>query len=242
MLILFFSHNTFARKLEIVTLHYPPYIYVENAEIKGVVVEIIKEVFNRMHQPINISVLPWARAIKRIKNGKEDAIFSIYKTKEREIFADFSQEILIMQTVSLYVRKDSHIEFNGDINTLSRYRVGAVRQVSYGKAFDLAVKNKALPSLVLVNIGLQNFQMLLADRVDIVVSNKHGASTILKSISGSDKVRELTNILHSIPSYIAFSKKRNHIQLINKFDSILKVMKKDGSYNSIINKYFESLN
>lgn len=77
------------------TLHYPPYIYEESGSLKGVAVEIIQEVFSRMNQPINISVLPWARAIKQIQSNQADGIFTIYKTEDREKFVDFSLEPLL---------------------------------------------------------------------------------------------------------------------------------------------------
>ena len=60
-------------------------------------VRIVKEVFKRMGQPINISSRPWTRAISEIKRGKVDALFTAYKKTERVMFADYSNEVLIDQ-------------------------------------------------------------------------------------------------------------------------------------------------
>lgn len=229
---------SFAVPLELVTLQYPPYEYEENGEVKGIAVEIIQKAFKRMQQPISITVLPWARAIHKIEHGEADAIFTAFKTSERETFAEFSNEILMPQIVSLFVKKNSRIVFDGNISKLSQYQFGAVRKVSYGESFDTAVKNEVLKNIQLVTIGKQNFLKLLRDRIDIVVSNKYGALDILKQLNKLDMVQELSPELQSIPSYIAFSKKRNLSAIRDKFDATLKQMKNDGTYDKIINSYF----
>jgi len=238
LIIFFVSAISFAAPLELVTLQYPPYEYEENGQAKGIAVEVIREAFSRMQQPITIKVIPWARAILKIEHGDADAIFTAYKTPERETFADYSSEILMPQVVSLFVKKNSPIVFDGDISKLNQYQFGAVRKMSYGKSFDTAVKNGVLTNIQLVTTGEQNFKKLLADRVDIVVSNKYGAVDILKQMNKFDMIKELSPELQSLPSYIAFSKKRNLAAIRDKFDAILKQMKNDGSYDKIINSYF----
>ena len=135
LFVIFFliSGYCFAKTLELVTLQYPPYVFEHNGEIKGIALEIVEEAFRRMQQPVNVKLLPWARALKYIKRGKADAIFTAFKNPERETFMVYSKEVLINQTISLFVRKDSNIIFDGDLKKLSNYRFGVVRKVSYGK-------------------------------------------------------------------------------------------------------------
>ena len=233
------SSNLYAQTLKLVTLEYPPYEYTHKGKVKGMAVDIVKLIFREMNQPITIEVLPWARAIKYIENGDRDAIFTAFKNSTREKFADYSTE-LIPQTVSLFVRKDSTIKFEGDLAELSSYSIGVVRKVSYGKLFDNAVSLKILTKIEPVNDGTQNFRRLLKGRVDMVVSNQYGGLHILKQLGKSDEVVELQTILQSIPSYIAFSKKRNLSDIRDKFDTILKKLKEDGRYQKIINSYFKT--
>jgi polar amino acid transport system substrate-binding protein len=220
--------------LELVTLQYPPYQYEENGETKGFVVEIVREVFRRLQLPIKITLMPWTRSIKMIEDGTADAIFTAYKTPERELFADYSKEVLMPQVVSLFVLKNSKIKFDGDIYKLTDYSFGVVNKVSYGDIFDNAVKNKQLKAPDVTFTGEQNIEKLLAGRFDILVSNKYGALDILKRKGVMDKVRELAPEVQAIPSFMAFSKKRNLSQLRDRFDEVLLSMKKDGSYERII--------
>jgi len=223
-----------AETLELVTLQYPPYEYEENGRVQGMVVDLVKEVFHRMEQPINITLLPWARALQMIERGEADAIFTAYKNPEREKFADYSKEILMPQIVSLFVLNDSPVLFDGDLSKLNSYSIGARRKVSYGTIFDDAVKDKILSAPILANTGKQNVKKLLKKRIDILVSNKYGALYILKQLGKMNQVRELLPELQRVPSYIAFSKKRNRVSIRDRFDDILSEMKTDGTYDKII--------
>ncbi len=232
--------QVFAETLELVTLQYPPYEFKEGGEVKGVAVEIVKEVFQRMKQPIHISLHPWARSLKKIEEGKADAIFTAYKNPERETYMDFSQEVLMPQIVSLFVRKDSDIAFDGDLSKLKQYTFGTVIQVSYGTVFDNAVKNKIITKIDHpAHTGEMNLEKLLRGRFDILVSNKYGAIAILTAMNARDKVKELSPEVQSVPSYIAFSKKRNLVYVRKEFDKVLRQMIDSGEYDAIIKSYFQ---
>ncbi|WP_028866037.1 substrate-binding periplasmic protein [Psychromonas aquimarina] len=237
----FISSTCLAQTIELVTLQYPPYEYrgESEGEVKGIVVDIIEEVFKRLDVPINIKILPWARAIRYIEEGQADAVFTAFKNPVREQFADFSREILMPQTISLFVRSDSTIKYDGNLASLSNYTIGGVNSVSYGTTWDQAVKDGIITKLQLSNSGEQNMRKLLADRVPVIISNKYGAYDIARKMNQLVDIRELKPSLQSVPSYIAFSKKRNLTDLRDKFDITLREMKLDGSYEHIINAYLE---
>jgi len=227
-----------AKPLNLVTLEYPPYEYTQNGEIKGMAVDIVKLIFKEMNQPITIEVLPWARAIRYIKEGKRDAIFTAFKNSKRETFADYSTSVLMPQVVSLFVKKGSSIKYEGEFNEFSQYSIGVVRKVSYGKLLDEALSNNIFKRVDAVNDGTQNFKRLLKGRIDIIASNKYGGMYILKQLGKLDEVTVLPEQLQAVSSYIAFSKKRNLTHIRDKFDVILKRLKKDGTYSKILDSYF----
>ncbi len=227
-----------AQSLELVTLQYPPYVYQDHDEVKGIAVTVLKEAFRRIQQPVSIKLYPWARSIKMIEEGSADAIFTAYKTAERETFADFSNEVLMPQVISLFVLKDAAIPFDGDITKLAGYRFGLVRKISYGSRIDAAVSHGSLPQIDYANSGEDNLTKLLGRRFDILVSNKYGAWDILRQKAWQDKVRELHPAVEEVPSYIAFSKKRNLLAIRDKLDKALRQMKQDGSYDKLVQDYF----
>jgi len=88
--------------------------------------------------------------------------------------------------------------------------------------------------------GPPNFLKLIISRVDIVPSNKYVALDILTKLKKTDEVKELAPEVQSIPSYIAFSKKKNLAKTRDSFDETLKKMKSDGTYDKIISDYFKA--
>jgi polar amino acid transport system substrate-binding protein len=224
--------------LDVVTLQYPPYEYLDDGEVEGVAVEIVQEAFKRMKVPIKITLHPWDQSLAMIQKGEADAIFTIFKTPEREAFADYSHEVLMPQVVSLFVKSDSNVVFDGDLNKLSRFTFGVVRTVSYGSIFDDTVNNGMIRHIEISETGEENMKKLLQGRFDILVSNRYGALDIVKKMNKMDHVKELIPAIQSVPSYIAFSKKRSLTSLRDEFDSILRNMKDDGTYESIITSYF----
>ena len=78
------------------------------------------------------------------EKGEADGIFTYFKNPQREEYTLFGKEPVETQTISLWVLKDSKIEFNGDLNKLRPYRFGVVNTVSYGERFDAAVKCELL--------------------------------------------------------------------------------------------------
>ncbi|BBN83856.1 hypothetical protein PA25_38410 [Pseudoalteromonas sp. A25] len=231
--------NIQARVINLVTLEYPPYEFQGAQDASGIAVEIIREAFARIDQPINIQFLPWGRAIREVKAGRVDGIFTIYKTPERETFMDYSQEVLIQQSITFFALKSHPIYYDGRIASLSPYRIGIVRKVSYGEEIDKAIRSGTLENLVTTDTGINSFKLLLADRVDVVVSNQLGGIEILKRLGIEDKVVSLPSYAYDIPSYIAFSKSKKLGAMRKRIDIALRDMKEDGTYKKIVEEYLK---
>lgn len=219
-----------------VTLEYPPYEYTENGVIKGVAVDVIKETFKLMGHEVKIEVWPWARSIEMIKNGDADGIFTFFKNPEREAFVHFSKEAVVQQKIALWVRKDSGITFDGDLSHLRNYRIGVVRKTSYGDRFDNAVKKGTLKITESYTIN-EAIKLLVNKRIDVWVSNYHGAVFELKKSGIFMEVRELQPSLQDSAAYVGFSKKRNLASLRNQFDTALAKLKTSGRYDAIVKAY-----
>ncbi|MFR9718251.1 substrate-binding periplasmic protein [Aeromonas diversa] len=226
-----------ATTLRLVTLQYPPYVYEENGQIQGAAFELVREAFHRSGYPIDVRVLPWGRALQLIESGEADGIFTLFKTPERERFADFSEEVLLEQSVSLFVRQDATIAFDGDLDALASFRFGLVRNVSYGERFDGWLRQRPELARDLSHTGEANMNKLLRGRFDILVSNSGGAHFILARLAQQDRVRALKPEIQRIPSYLAFSKQRHLEPVRRAFDEALRSMHADGSYQRIVSAY-----
>jgi polar amino acid transport system substrate-binding protein len=224
--------------VQVVTHQYYPYQYEENGELKGFVAAIVKEAFKRMDQPVSIKLYPFPRAHKMVRNGDADGIFTVAKTPERATFAHFPREVLIWQTMALFVKADSPLGFDGDFTKLRDYRIGVIYKYRYGNVFDDVVDNGTLANIKPANSAESNVQMLVADRLDYWVSNRELAAFVLNKLRLTEAVRELKPAVQTLPTYLMFSKKRNTAALSRRFGEELRKMRADGSYDKIIADYW----
>jgi polar amino acid transport system substrate-binding protein len=226
-----------ADPIRLVTGNYPPYEYEENGQSKGIVVEIVTEAFRRSNQTAQISVMPWARALRLAQEGFADGVFTAVKTPEREQTLLYSDETLIPLVVSLFVRKDALISYDGNLAKLSEYRFGVVNQFSNGLLFDSAVKEGMLKNVEVASNTDSNVKKLMAGRIDIMVNNRHGALFFLSKNNALDKVVELHPDIDHSPSYLAFTRKHDMTKVRDAFDRALASMKSDGTYQRIIERF-----
>ncbi|OZG71891.1 amino acid ABC transporter substrate-binding protein [Hahella sp. CCB-MM4] len=228
-----------AEVVKLVTLQYPPYQYQEEDQVKGMVVDIVNEAFKRLNMDTQIRLNAWPRSLSMVKEGQADAIFTAYKNPEREQFLDYSKTVLMPQEVVLFVSKDSTISFNGDLTSLADYRIGIVRDISYGSAFDEARKNGTFKKLSEATNLEQSVRKFQSGRIDILISNRYTALAMFKQLGLSGQFKSLDREVQSVPSYIAFSKANNLSGLRDKFDNVLQEMMSDGTYNNIVKAYSE---
>jgi len=247
------SSFSFGSALKITAYEYRPYMYEENGKTKGIVIDVVKEVFKRMNEPISIRFVTWTNALRNIKNGKFDALSLIYKNKEREKYGDYSSEVLIPQKMTLFVRNDSKITFDGNLSKFEKYKIGVIRGFSYGPIFDTAVKNGTIKVDETRSLK-QNISKLLVGRYDIIIDgryvildeltaiNKKESNTIVKKLSKNKYkyvLKELSPPIETMLAYMMFSKKNKLTKIRDKFDLTLKEMKEDGSYQRILESFFK---
>ena len=240
LLVLAFCGNCYADKLQILTMENAPYSFTENGEVKGIGVELVREAFRRMGQPAQISISPWARAMERIQAGTVDGLFNVYRTPEREVFANYS-ELLQDETVVLFVEKNSSIEFNGDLATLGKYNFSAVRGYSYGNTYDTAVADKVVTNIQLITLTEQALRMLVTRRTEVVPSGRHVGKYYLYKLRLQDSVRELSPPLETVPTYMIFPKKRELAAVRQQFNAALTSMREDGTYDKIYQDFYPVL-
>ena len=229
--------SAFAQTLVLAAADSVPTAYIDNGKQSGILVDVINEVFRRAGYSVEIMIMPWARCLGEVKEGKIDGIFSVYQTRERQAFLTYAEEVLITQVQAFFVRKDSAITFDGDLNTLSDIRIGIINQTSYGSRLDSALERGVFKRVALANSASSNILKLLHDRVDVIPSYRHVVLDSARSLGAAGAIKELSPAIEAIPSYLAFSNKRDYTKIIDAFNQALRSMKMDGTYDAIFNKY-----
>jgi polar amino acid transport system substrate-binding protein len=224
------------KSVTIVSSDWAPYEFEENGQIKGIGVDIVAEAFNRMGYKVTKKLLPFSRAIEMLKDGEIDVITDVKNTSERQEIGIFSKEAIITTHTSLFVKSDSNIKFTGNVLDLKPYKIGTIRDYSYGEEFDNAVKNEGL-KVEAVDDKMQNINKVLDNRLDICIENRLVEFDALKATNNQNKMKELLPELNQTPVYAWFSKKKNPGNMVDEFDKKLAEIKNDGTFERIYKTY-----
>ena len=215
--------NIYAEQQEIViaTLEYPPFIYSENNQVKGPLVDKVRNVFGKLEVKVTIRIYPIPRGLLMVKNGEVDAYFSLKKTPEREEELLFTNEPLIQQPFVFFTRNESKIIWDGNLDDIKNYRIGVVSKTSYGTVFDEYLKKGFIQNIDEAQTFEQNIKKLIAGRVDLIINSYDVGQDIIKKINDSNRIIALLPPVEVVNSYLAFTKKKDYTTLAKEYDIIL---------------------
>jgi polar amino acid transport system substrate-binding protein len=221
----------------IVTVNRVPMAHVENGRPTGVLVELSEEAFRRAGRQVEIRLLPWPRCLAEMRTGEADAILTIFRTPQREALFAFTDEEVLQQTESLFVRKGSPIRFGGDLSVLAGKRTGVVYQTSYGPRLDQALADGLFGAVETERNMADLVKMLAHGRIDVLPGDRGRILGAAATVGLSDEIAELTPPVEVTPGYLAFTRARDERELGRSFDEALRAMKKDGTYAAILARY-----
>lgn len=218
---------------------FKPFAWCDNGVPKGIDVEIVTLVMDRIDHPYVIECIPWKRALSSIKSGKVDALFSAYKTSEREAFAIYMNSPTHLSIFSVFVPKGKAFSFNR-LEDLYGKTVGITGGYSVNPEFDkarLAGRFK-VQELSSADSGLK---MLARGRLDAYVNGKHVGLFTARNLGITDMIEPLDRPLHEPkPAYLLFSKAsnlRNKDQLISEMNQALDLLWKSGEVDQLTERF-----
>ena len=213
---------------------YPPYHFQdENGAEQGFVIEIIKGTAHSMALPITFKQYPWSRCMNMMEKGQADAMMNLFKTKQRESFMVFADIQLGYETNSLFALVSSSIKYTGSLNSIAGYKIGIIRNYSYGQQFDAF----NFPFLYPLENEKELINSLVNNRCNIIIGNKLTLGILLKRLTVESKIKALSPNISRDPLYIGFSKKKGHEELARQFSEKLEKFKTSESYREIVRKY-----
>lgn len=221
------------------SLHQAPIQFEEDGEVKGIAVDISREIFKRMDLKVEIQLFPFARVLHLAQNSLVDAIFTIVKTEERETFLSYPDEVFLNQQAVMIVRKDDPVIFNGDFSNLSHHVFGVLHAATYGPEYEAAKSAGEITHFETVVNYKQSIQMLMSNRTDVMIGPKLTLLYAVKEMGYSDEVRVLSPAIQDVATYVAFTSTADTPAFLDRFDDTLRELKADGTYDRIIQSYIE---
>ena len=198
----------------------------------GIAVEIVEELFRRLNLKTRVILYPFKRGLQRIKDGDEDVILMVSRSKEREEFMLFTHSIRHVQFVFYYSAKLKIFEWR-EWKDLQPYMIGTVTGYNLGQEWKEAIKKYNL-KVEEVKTDVFNVEKALLGRIDILLTDHE----VMQEIIQQNPKYHGKLKWHKKPVFESFnnfgiSKKSFLAPMMPKINEVLQEMKDDGSFRKI---------
>jgi polar amino acid transport system substrate-binding protein len=190
-------------RLRIAAIDAPPYIYNDNGQAKGILVDKLNAVSAQANLTYSIVFMPWVRAIRELYVGDVDVVMPVVKTPSREKFLRYAKYPLFSTDVALVSAVGAQVEYNGDISSLYGSTFAVVRGVSVGEQIDNLFLQGTI-TRVTVNDVPSAIKMIAAKRVDYIALPYVMARHYQSQINANIEVSKIP--VANLAVYSAFSK------------------------------------
>ncbi len=227
-------------ELNIITEIYPPYNFKYNGTLYGISVDIMVTLLRKVGSKQtrkDFKLWPWARGYREVLDNKKACLFSTTRTKERENLFKWVGPIS-PTTVSVFARKDKKIKINR-IKDMQKYRIGSViDDIGEQLIVSNGIKLNALERMGGVDVIVNSLKKLKKDRIDLFSYEENAVKWEIKTKKFDANEFEVVYTLKEGEVYYVFNRDISD-SIINKLQNALDEIKKDGTYQKILDKYLK---
>ncbi|KPQ29370.1 MAG: bacterial extracellular solute-binding protein [Marinobacter excellens HL-55] len=154
----------------------PPYFMGRNDQVVGIDADLGLEAMERLGCNLVFKKLPWARALRELREGRVDMLSGAYRTAEREQYARYSSVVGLVSPNILFIRQDEQNSFNATSLTElldSGFKLGAQINVSYSEEYSALLQNPEFEkNIEFLSRRESLWKMLARDRIGGVIASK----------------------------------------------------------------------
>lgn len=204
-----------------------PIVYEEKGIPKGIAIDLVKAIENKIGYRIEIQTIDWAEAQNKVLRGEADAIIQFNPNPERGKLFDFSDELLESEFSIFIHGGNSEIKSADDLIGRS---VG-VEEGGYSYHLLSAYSGVDIVSIKNVRTG---FQKILTGEIDAIVADRWiGEYELAKN--NFKQIHLLEEPLERQFSRIAV--KKGNEELLDLINTGLSEIRQDNSMNLIIKNW-----
>ncbi|MBA6354091.1 transporter substrate-binding domain-containing protein [Colwellia sp. BRX9-1] len=209
-----------------------PFIYSnEKGENKGLLIETMNKLNASGKFKISVTIMPWARALKAVEQGKFDALMPTVYTPERSLFLSFPKYPLINFFGSaIFKRADDNFVYQG-IPLIDKSKILVrVRSTNVDSHSEKAFKDASITFVEATRLE-DAFNMLIYGRVDLLVADSAIAYTTIDNMAVNGQVEGFSLSDQVDSSFLAFSKKYSMSHDINEVMKEINMINDADSYH-----------
>ncbi len=207
----------------------PPYEFLKDGKPTGFNVDLMRAVAEAEGVTVEFRLGPWAKVRSELEKGKIDALAGMYYSEERSKLIDFSVPHT-MVSAGLFVRKDSLIRSIDDMK-------GKEIIVQKGDVIDDYLREKGITSRIIeVKDPADVLRLLASGRHDCALMPSRFQGEYLLKVLGISNVRVTSA---NLPQFrYCFAVKKGNSSLKYRLDEGLNILKVNGKYQKIYDKWF----
>lgn len=222
------------KAVELYAVNYPPYMIVDPlGNISGIDVEVTKSAFKAVDVPVRIVTAPWKRVLKSLKFGYIAGSLTCSQRSDRESYLNYSDKISEANQVAVLKREtDDSLLIN--FHDLKHFKVIAVE----GWGIQKELVNKKIKHNVTQELD-NGIRSVIYRDIDIFYSGELAALYRAKQLNLEHQIKTKRFADKKSDSFhLCFSKAfEGNINLMNKFNQGLKLIKASGEFDDIYRKY-----
>ena len=212
---------------------FPPFSYAENGTAAGPFADIVNMVCAEAGLTCPIAILPWGRALERVRNGNAEGLFPLGWNDERATWLRPSPPVLTTE-YGFFATVDSGKKYErpGD---LQGKRVGVYGPSNTSHALHQLWKQRRSFTIDMRPDSESGFFKLPRNRVDFVFSNRDVGDAVIRK-------NNITGVVYAgnytVLNYLfGFSLAPEVQPAVDRFLETLARMKERGDVASVLGRY-----
>ncbi|MEH6825635.1 MAG: transporter substrate-binding domain-containing protein [Motiliproteus sp.] len=214
---------------------YPPVSWASAGQLTGLAPAVTQELFAELGYQVQLSAdSNWKRCLLEVQQGNADIVVAAYRIASRETYLSYSDQHLIADAVTLFVKRDNPERFDR-LDDLRGKTVGLLLGDSFGDSFDRFIAQNS--HIEYVSRGQQNFEKLALGRIDYMPLGQRSGRLQSQKLGFHDQIKPLLNEITTEFYYLAVGRDsglQQHLPFINQR---LREMHRDGTIRRLTEQY-----
>ena len=222
-------------KITLMTEILPPFQYYDDDQVlRGISIEILDKIKTKVGSQTPIKVVPWQRGIKITKMRRNNALFSMLRTPEREKSFKWVGPLVDFSVV-FFKKTGSPIILKSVEDAKKVKKIGVTKNVGNHEM----LKAMGFKNLDVLQSGAdeKNIKKLVKGRIDLWPSTYFGGIYNSKNLGYEGMIEPLTDFpVFEGHLYLAFNPKTAD-SVINEWQIALDNLRIKGTLKKIVSKY-----
>lgn len=228
-----------ATPFRILTEHNPPAEYLDdNGQVTGVTVELVRQLQQQLHEPAEIELMPWGRALSIARSRDNVMLFETVRTPERENWFKWVGPVLTYRLALYGLKHRLATVDTGQLpgkltacNYVNSITIKALNDLGFDEGRNLLLTSKTGDCL----------DMLLFERIDLIAITEDAVAEFSTAAENAGYELVEVQLLAERQRYLAFSKDVSD-ERIQRWQQALEQSYRDGRMRALYQPvYHEAL-